>query len=93
MQIIKTKREIQKTLEIEELVDDLVGKEQEIEIDRARPKALLALPAELRLDVQKAVVHNLTTKEEWRLKPLGEVAPILEAGGVFEYARKVGMLK
>jgi 3-isopropylmalate/(R)-2-methylmalate dehydratase small subunit len=48
---------------------------------------------ELRLDVQKAVVHNLTTKEEWRLKPLGEVAPILEAGGVFEYARKVGMLK
>ncbi|HEV3119710.1 MAG TPA: 3-isopropylmalate dehydratase [Gemmataceae bacterium] len=48
---------------------------------------------DLRLDVQKAVVHNLTTNEEWRLKPLGEVAPILEAGGVFEYARKVGMLK
>jgi 3-isopropylmalate/(R)-2-methylmalate dehydratase small subunit len=48
---------------------------------------------ELHLDVEHALLHNLTTKEEWRLKPLGEVAPILQAGGVFEYARKVGMLK
>jgi 3-isopropylmalate/(R)-2-methylmalate dehydratase small subunit len=48
---------------------------------------------ELRIDVAKSTLHNLTTGEEWRLKPLGEVAPILEAGGLFEYARKVGMLK
>src|ERR1700751_147580 len=47
---------------------------------------------ELRLDVQNAALYNLTTKEEWRLKPLGEVAPILEAGGLFDYARQVGML-
>ena len=45
------------------------------------------------IDVAASVLHNLTTGEEWRLKPLGEVAPILEAGGVFPYARKVGMLK
>jgi len=38
-------------------------------------------------------LSNLTTGEEWPLNPLGEVAPIIEAGGVFEYARKVGMLK
>jgi 3-isopropylmalate/(R)-2-methylmalate dehydratase small subunit len=48
---------------------------------------------ELRLDVAGEVLENVTTKETYRLKPLGEVAPILEAGGVFPYARKVGMLK
>jgi 3-isopropylmalate/(R)-2-methylmalate dehydratase small subunit len=48
---------------------------------------------ELRIDVAEGVLHNVTTREEWRLKPLGEVTPILEAGGLFPYARKVGMLK
>jgi len=48
---------------------------------------------QLRIDVTEGVLHNLTTGETHRLKPLGEVAPILEAGGVFPYARKVGMLK
>jgi 3-isopropylmalate/(R)-2-methylmalate dehydratase small subunit len=48
---------------------------------------------ELEIDVAGGVLHNRTTKEEYRLKPLGEVAPILEAGGLFPYARKVGMLK
>ena len=48
---------------------------------------------ELRLDVASAVLHNVTTGEEHKLKPLGEVAPILEAGGLFPYARKAGMLK
>jgi 3-isopropylmalate/(R)-2-methylmalate dehydratase small subunit len=48
---------------------------------------------ELHIDMAKSVLHNHTSGEEWRLKPLGEVAPILEAGGLFEYARTVGMLK
>ncbi len=48
---------------------------------------------EVRIDVAESLLHNLTTGEQWRLKPLGEVAPIVEAGGVFQYARKVGMLK
>jgi len=48
---------------------------------------------ELRLDVVKGVLSNVTTGEEHRLKPLGEVAPILDAGGLFPYARTVGMLK
>jgi 3-isopropylmalate/(R)-2-methylmalate dehydratase small subunit len=47
---------------------------------------------ELRLDAAGCAVHNVTTGETYRLKPLGEVAPILEAGGLFPYARKVGML-
>ena len=48
---------------------------------------------ELRIDPDKGLLTNVTTGEELRLKPLGEVAPIVQAGGLFEYARKVGMLK
>jgi 3-isopropylmalate/(R)-2-methylmalate dehydratase small subunit len=47
---------------------------------------------ELKIDVAMSMLHNLTTGEQWSLKPLGEVAPILDAGGLFPYARKVGML-
>jgi 3-isopropylmalate/(R)-2-methylmalate dehydratase small subunit len=47
----------------------------------------------LHIDLAKSVLHNRTTSESWALLPLGEVAPILEAGGLFPYARKVGMLK
>jgi 3-isopropylmalate/(R)-2-methylmalate dehydratase small subunit len=47
---------------------------------------------EVKIDVARSVLQNLTTREEWPLKPLGEVAPILDAGGLFPYARKVGML-
>ena len=47
---------------------------------------------ELRLDVAGSALHNLTTGETWALKSLGEVGPIIEAGGLFPYARKVGML-
>lgn len=48
---------------------------------------------ELRIDLSHSVLHNLTTKEDWKLQPLGEVTPIIEAGGLFPYAHKVGMLK
>jgi len=47
---------------------------------------------ELKIDLAASSMSNLTTGEEWKLKPLGEVVPILEAGGIFPYARKVGML-
>jgi 3-isopropylmalate/(R)-2-methylmalate dehydratase small subunit len=46
----------------------------------------------LRLDVVNHTLHNLTTQETYALEPLGEVAPILEAGGLFPYAEKEGML-
>lgn len=48
---------------------------------------------ELELDVAGAMLHNRTTKESYPLKPLGEVAPILNAGGLFAYAKEEGMLK
>lgn len=48
---------------------------------------------ELTIDLAASRLFDHTTKEEWRLRPLGEVAPIVEAGGIFEYAKKVGMLQ
>jgi 3-isopropylmalate/(R)-2-methylmalate dehydratase small subunit len=47
----------------------------------------------LRMDLDAGLLTNLTTGETWKLRPLGEVAPIIEAGGIFSYAEKVGMLK
>jgi 3-isopropylmalate/(R)-2-methylmalate dehydratase small subunit len=47
---------------------------------------------ELEIEVASSQLRNLTTKDAWTLKPLGDVAPIIEAGGVFPYAKKVGML-
>jgi len=38
------------------------------------------------------VLINHRTGERHPLKPLGEVAPIIEAGGIFEYAKQAGML-
>jgi 3-isopropylmalate/(R)-2-methylmalate dehydratase small subunit len=46
----------------------------------------------LTIDVVASILKNDTTGEQYRLKLLGEVAPILEAGGIFAYAKKKGML-
>jgi 3-isopropylmalate/(R)-2-methylmalate dehydratase small subunit len=48
---------------------------------------------QLRIDVASSRLLNQTTGEEWLLKPLGEVAPIIAAGGLFPYAEKTGMLR
>ena len=48
---------------------------------------------ELTIDLSTKVLSNNTTGDKWELHDLGEVAPILEAGGIFEYAKRVGMLK
>lgn len=47
----------------------------------------------LNIDPASSTLTNTTTGEVWSLLPLGEVAPIIEAGGLFAYARQVGMLK
>jgi 3-isopropylmalate/(R)-2-methylmalate dehydratase small subunit len=39
------------------------------------------------------VVNKSKGGERYELKPLGDVLPIIEAGGVFNYAREAGMLK
>ena len=44
------------------------------------------------IDIRASKLTNTTTGDFWDLLPLGEVAPILEAGGLFPYAQQVGML-
>jgi 3-isopropylmalate/(R)-2-methylmalate dehydratase small subunit len=47
---------------------------------------------ELEIDTRAATVRNVTTSDEWLLAPLGDVADILRAGNVFEYARQNGLI-
>ena len=48
---------------------------------------------ELEVDLSASKVANKTRNETYELRPLGDVLPIIEAGGIFAYARKAGMLK
>ncbi len=48
---------------------------------------------ELEVHVKDQYVLNRTTGRRHDLKPLGDVLPIIEAGGVFNYAKQVGMVK
>ncbi len=47
---------------------------------------------ECEVDVEASTLRNLTSGKSYALKPLGDVKPIIEAGGVFDYARQTGML-
>ncbi|KAK4530368.1 hypothetical protein CCYA_CCYA04G1225 [Cyanidiococcus yangmingshanensis] len=48
---------------------------------------------EAMIDFEKPCIRNLSTGEEFELEPLGEVQPVIDAGGLFEYARRTGMIK
>jgi 3-isopropylmalate/(R)-2-methylmalate dehydratase small subunit len=49
---------------------------------------------ELEVDLEQLrVINHSRGDEEHALRPLGDVLPIIEAGGLFPYARKVGMLR
>jgi 3-isopropylmalate/(R)-2-methylmalate dehydratase small subunit len=48
---------------------------------------------ELTVDLDKLTVTNKTRNETYELNPVGDVLPIIEAGGVFAYAKQAGMLK
>ncbi len=47
---------------------------------------------EIQIDIPAGIVRDLTTDGSWPLEPLGEVEEIIQAGGIFEYAKKAGML-
>jgi 3-isopropylmalate/(R)-2-methylmalate dehydratase small subunit len=44
------------------------------------------------LDFERDLLTNQTTGESFKLKPLGEVKPVIDAGGLFAYARQTGMI-
>ena len=47
---------------------------------------------EVKIDLDENTIANLSISETFDLKPLGDVLPIVSAGGLFEYARKTGMI-
>jgi 3-isopropylmalate/(R)-2-methylmalate dehydratase small subunit len=46
---------------------------------------------QVEIDLEKHQLTDLTTGKTFALKPLGDVSDIIEAGGLFEYARKKQM--
>ncbi|MCT7949088.1 3-isopropylmalate dehydratase [Ancylothrix sp. C2] len=44
------------------------------------------------IDFEKNQIINHTLNKTYELKPLGEVGPVIEAGGLFAYARQTGMI-
>jgi 3-isopropylmalate/(R)-2-methylmalate dehydratase small subunit len=47
---------------------------------------------EVTVDLDAASVTVKRTGKVHRFKPLGEVRPVVDAGGLFNYARKTGMI-
>ena len=48
---------------------------------------------ELEVHLDEKYVLNKTKNQRHDLQPLGDVLPIIEAGGIFAYAKQTGMLK
>jgi len=54
---------------------------------------LIATGDEVQIGPDQNRIKNLTSGQSYPLEPLGEVADIVRAGGIFGYARKHGMLR
>ncbi|PSS09706.1 3-isopropylmalate dehydratase small subunit 3 like [Actinidia chinensis var. chinensis] len=44
------------------------------------------------IELGESRLINHTTGKEYSLKPIGDARPVIEAGGIFAYARKTGMI-
>ncbi len=44
------------------------------------------------IDLKANTIHNLTRSVEHPLNPLGDILPIIEAGDVFAYAERAGLI-
>jgi 3-isopropylmalate/(R)-2-methylmalate dehydratase small subunit len=45
------------------------------------------------VNLETGTLLNKTTGKTFPMKPLGDVKPVIEAGGIFGYARQTGMLR
>jgi len=45
-----------------------------------------------RVNFDEETITNVTTGEVFPLNPIGDVGPVVDAGGIFEYARATGMI-
>ncbi|MEC7882279.1 MAG: 3-isopropylmalate dehydratase [Verrucomicrobiota bacterium] len=53
---------------------------------------VLSTGDEVRVNLNEGKVLNKSTGQEYSIKPLGEVRPVIDAGGLFNYARENGMI-
>jgi 3-isopropylmalate/(R)-2-methylmalate dehydratase small subunit len=47
---------------------------------------------EAEVDIGSNTITRLSDGKVFALKPIGAVAPVIEAGGMFAYAREIGMI-
>lgn len=47
---------------------------------------------EVTIDFEQNQIINHTLSLVYDLKPIGEVGPVIDAGGIFAYARQTGMI-
>jgi 3-isopropylmalate/(R)-2-methylmalate dehydratase small subunit len=47
---------------------------------------------EATINIPDATIENITTGKSYDLTPAGEVVPVIQAGGLFGYARNEGMI-
>ncbi len=45
------------------------------------------------INIGESALTNITQNKTYALKPIGDVIEILEAGNIFEYAKKAGLMK
>jgi len=48
---------------------------------------------EVVIDLEKNVITNSASEKSFALRSLGDAADIINSGGLFSYARKIGMIK
>jgi 3-isopropylmalate/(R)-2-methylmalate dehydratase small subunit len=48
---------------------------------------------EVELDLDANTLRVVSTGKIFALKPLGDARPVIDAGGIFEFARRTGMIK
>jgi 3-isopropylmalate/(R)-2-methylmalate dehydratase small subunit len=58
----------------------------------ARLRDLFRTGDEAEIDLGEHVIRHLPSGRRFPVKPLGAVAPVVEAGGIFQYARAAGMI-
>ena len=46
----------------------------------------------VRVDLDRYLLTDLKSGRQWSLVPMGDVKTVIEAGGLFAYARKTGMI-
>lgn len=44
------------------------------------------------IELEENKLINHTTGKEYKMKPIGDVGPVIDAGGIFAYARMTGMI-